>query len=139
MRLRLLPALIEKIGGTGLGVGHSVCSLPWLWGARATQLKRSLAALGAPRLGLAVLPRRIGGHTSTLPSLPIALLICSSLTSSPSSISLCALPEGIMGKQLARAATRQSKSTGLSAGALSMAKIAWSRSAGLLHIMPMPP
>src|SRR5215475_5567358 len=115
MRLRFLPALVEEIGRTGLGVRHRACSLPWL-------------SLGG-----------IDDHTSTLPSLPIALLISSSLTSSPSSISLCALPEGIMGKQLARAATRQSKSTGLSGGALSMAKIASSRSAGLLHIMPMPP
>src|SRR5689334_12770371 len=139
MRLWLLPALIEKIGGTGLGVGHSVCS----YHGSGERSPRWLGAhpWGLERVGWG-LQSCLGGtgrHTSTLPSLPIALLISPSLTSSPSSISLCALPEGIMGKQLARAATRQSKSTGLSAGALSMAKIASSRSAGLLHIMPMPP
>ena len=44
-----------------------------------------------------------------------------------------------MGKQLASAATRQSNSTGLSAGAFSMAMMASSRSAGLSQRMPMPP
>src|SRR5215471_11361072 len=103
MRLGRLPTLIEKIGRTGLGVWHSACSLSWLWGALAT-----LASARPQRLVacwfLQSCRGGIDGHTITLPSFPIALLISSSLTSSPSSISLWALPEGIMGKQLARAA-----------------------------------
>src|SRR5437868_3159586 len=75
---------------------------------------RAPASPPAPRragtsFDLAVQPHT---HTSTLPSLPIARSTSSSLISSPSSISLCALPDGIIGKQLASAATRQSKNTG---------------------------
>ena len=65
----------------------------------------------------------------------MALATASSEASSGSSMSLCALPEGIIGKQLASAATRQSKITGpLVSTILVMAS---SRSAGLSQRMPV--
>ena len=71
------------------------------------------------------LPRRSAFSTS------------SSETSSPSSISLCALPDGIIGKQLASAATRQSKMTGPLVSII--ARIASSSSAGSSQRMPVQP
>ena len=76
-------------------------------------------------------------YTSTLPSSPIAASISASGTSSPSSISLCALPDGIIGKQLARLATRQSKITGRSTLIISL--MAASSSAGFSARMPTAP
>ena len=75
---------------------------------------------GRAMLGLVVVGDEVSGsrwghgrvQTSALPFASIAFATASSVASSGSSISLCALPLGIMGKQLARFATRQSIRTG---------------------------
>src|SRR5882724_9364308 len=54
----------------------------------------------------------VAHYTSTLPRSSIAFAM--SPTTSPSSISLCALPDGIIGKQFSAGSTTQSNSTGLS-------------------------
>src|SRR5436190_19202126 len=56
--------------------------------------------------------RCVAHHTSTLPRSSIAFAM--SPATSPSSISLCALPDGIIGKQFSIWSTWQSKMTGLS-------------------------
>ena len=66
----------------------------------------------------------------------MALSTCSSETSSPNSMLLCASPEGIIGKQLATLCTRQSNSTGLSTSIISL--IASSSSLGFSARMPTP-
>src|SRR5947209_8465980 len=75
-------------------------------------------------------------HTSALP-LAKASAVASSLASAGSSISLCALPEGIIGKQFSSAATRQSNSTGRLTLIISL--IAPSRSPGLVACRPTQP
>ena len=67
----------------------------------------------------------------------MALATASSVASSGSNISLCALPDGIIGKQLASAATRQSKITGFFTAII--AAIASSSSPGLSQRMPWAP
>src|SRR6185312_16789644 len=52
-------------------------------------------------------------------------------------ISLCGLPEGIMGRQFSCFSTRQSNSTGFLTSSISL--IASSRSAALSQLMPYPP
>src|SRR5215467_1155997 len=71
-------------------------------------------------------------HTITLPS---SVTASSTLTpASPRSISLCARPDGIIGKQFSLGSTTQSNSTGLSTAIISL--IARSRSAGFWQRMP---
>src|SRR5438105_15939823 len=71
-------------------------------------------------------------HTITLPS---SVMASSALTAlSPSSISLCARPDGIMGKQFSVGSTTQSKITALSTEIISL--IAASRSPGFSQRMP---
>src|SRR5262245_53474268 len=71
-------------------------------------------------------------HTITLPSSVIA---SSTLTpASPRSISLCARPDGIIGKQFSLGSTTQSNSTGLSTSLVSL--IARSRSPGFTQRIP---
>src|SRR5690606_14316799 len=84
-----------------------------------------------------LLPRRSVPYTRALPSASMAFATASSVASSGRSISLCALPDGIIGKQLARGATRESKIT-----VLSTSVIAWSaasRSPGFSQRMPWQP
>src|SRR5262249_3618593 len=75
-------------------------------------------------------------HTSALPPAN-AFAVASSLASAGNSISLCALPDGIIGKQFSSAATRQSNSTGFLTLIISL--IASSRSPGLIAWMPCAP
>src|SRR5262249_53759135 len=72
-------------------------------------------------------------HTSALPAAKAAA-VASSLACSGSSISLCALPDGIIGKQFSSAATRQSNSTGRFTEIISL--IAPSGTEGLIAQMP---
>src|SRR5437764_14215797 len=78
--------------------------------------------------------RRPVAHTSTLPFSSIAFSM--SPGTSPSSISLWALPDGIIGKQFSVWSTMQSKMTGLSTSIISL--MAWSRSPGFSQRMPTP-
>src|SRR5690242_4357396 len=73
-------------------------------------------------------------HTSALPAAKAEAALSDS---AGSSISLWALPEGIIGKQFSSAATRQSNSTGFFTEIISL--IAPSRSPGLLTCRPTPP
>ena len=73
--------------------------------------------------------RLLHRHTSALPPAK-AVAVASSVASTGSSISLCALPEGIIGKQFSSAATRQSNSTGRLTLIISL--IAPSRSPGFI-------
>src|SRR5277367_2481748 len=75
-------------------------------------------------------------HTSALPAAKAAA-VASSLASAGNSISLCALPDGIIGKQFSSAATRQSNSTGRLTEIISL--IAPSRSPGLIACRPTHP
>src|SRR4051794_8726682 len=75
-------------------------------------------------------------HTSALPPAK-AEAVVSSLASAGSSISLCALPDGIIGKQFSSAATRQSNSTGRLTLIISLS--APSRSPGLIACRPTQP
>src|SRR3981189_342660 len=68
-------------------------------------------------------------HTNAFPPAK-ARAVASSLASAGRSISLCALPDGIIGKQFSSAATRQSNSTGFFTLIISL--IAPSRSPGLI-------
>src|ERR1700733_6251947 len=76
------------------------------------------------------------GHTSALPPAN-ADAVASSVACSGNNISLCALPEGIIGKQFSSAATRQSNSTGRLTLIISF--MAPSRSDGLCTWMPTQP
>src|SRR4029450_6000687 len=71
-------------------------------------------------------------HTITLPSLVTASSIFSA--ASPSSISLWARPDGIIGKQFSFGSTTQSKMTALSTSIIS--RMAPSRSSGRSQRMP---
>ncbi len=71
-------------------------------------------------------------HTITLPSSVIASWMLT--VASPSSISLCARPDGIMGKQFSFGSTTQSKITGRFTSIIS--RIAPSRSPGRSQRMP---
>src|SRR5262249_34587449 len=79
---------------------------------------------------------RLAPHTSALPPAN-AEAVASSSACSGNSISLCALPEGIIGKQFSSAATRQSNSTGRLTEIISL--IAPSRSEGLMALNPTQP
>src|SRR5262245_46639583 len=82
VRLGLFLALVEKIGRTRLGIGHGISF------CRDRHFKPMRATLRLPFAKLACAPAEVAAaYTSTLPSLPIALSISSSVTSSPSSIS----------------------------------------------------
>src|SRR4051812_32343789 len=90
--------------------------------------RRSDHGMGA--LELSEIKHRLAScHTSALPPANAAAVL-SSLASAGSSISLWALPEGIIGKQFSSAATRQSNSTGRLTPIISL--IAPSRSPGLM-------
>ena len=71
-------------------------------------------------------------YTITLPSSVIASSRLSA--ASPRIISLCARPDGIIGKQFSFGSTTQSNSTGLSTSIISL--MAWSRSPGFSQRMP---
>src|SRR5258705_2714337 len=75
-------------------------------------------------------------HTSALPPAKAAA-VASSVASTGNSISLCALPDGIIGKQFSSAATRQSNSTGRLTLIISLS--APSRSPGLIACRPTQP
>src|SRR5205814_10163272 len=75
-------------------------------------------------------------HTSALPPAK-AVAVASAVACSGNSISLWALPEGIIGKQFSSAATRQSNSTGRLTLIISL--IAPSRSPGLIACRPTQP
>src|SRR6185437_15828046 len=80
-----------------------------------------------------IMARRGGVHqTITLPASVIALSRLSA--ASPRIISLCARPDGIIGKQFSFGSTTQSNSTGLSTSIISV--MAWSRSPGFSQRMP---
>src|SRR5690606_41076497 len=76
-------------------------------------------------------------YTSSLPLASMALATASSVASSGRIISLCAFPDGIIGKQLASVATRQSNRTGLSTAIISLMQS--SSSSGLSQRMPWQP
>src|SRR6185369_15561024 len=80
--------------------------------------------------------RPLLAHTSALPPAN-AFAAASSFASAGNSISLCALPDGIIGKQFSSAATRQSNSTGRLIEIISL--IAPSRSPGLIARRPTQP
>src|SRR5258705_13505864 len=106
---------------------------------RITKLFRDRYAISFSKLYSHDIPSqpRLARHTNSLPLASMALATASSVASSGSSISLCGLPDGIIGKQLASAATRQSKITGFFTVIISL--IASSSSAGLSQRIPWPP
>src|SRR5690242_9877762 len=106
-----MPALVA-----GISLGDAVRSLP-RWPGQAR-------------------PGREQNHTSALPPAKAAA-VASSLASAGNSISLCALPDGIIGKQFSSAATRQSNSTGFLTLIISL--IAPSRSEGFVACKPTQP
>ena len=116
---RLFRFLGDEIGRAGrLEVGAHECCLSsclrpegeFLPAVRiAARSGRWRVLVQNPHAGVA---DRRPAYTSSRPLASMALATASSVASSGSNISLCALPDGIIGKQLARFATRQSKITG---------------------------